>query len=166
LILWKVAFLLFLLPCHLMFCEMKWNDGDQRKLVMCMSKVACEDVTNEAMNAMKICVVKIQNLQQCTVLFTRNCVKHWQKCSEDPTHEQKDSELHMKRTTTSCYKELWPLRSFVVNAKIGACLFYSEVVDDGWNEIMAMRTRVKSSFLTMGTKLCTNVSMKCWHGWQ
>jgi hypothetical protein len=45
-----------------------------------MSKVACEDVTNEAMNdEMKICVVKIQNLQTCTVLCTRNCVKHWQK---------------------------------------------------------------------------------------
>jgi len=44
-----------------------------------MSEVACEDVANEAMNEMKICVVKIQNLRKCTVLCTRNCVKHWQK---------------------------------------------------------------------------------------
>ena len=56
--------------------------------------------------------------------------------------------------------------SIVVYAKIGACLLYSEVVDDGRNEIMAMTTRVKSSFLMMGTKRCSNVSMKCWHGWQ
>ncbi len=31
--------------------------------MVCVSKVACEDVMNEVMNAMKICVVKIQNLR-------------------------------------------------------------------------------------------------------
>ena len=32
-------------PRHLVFCEMKWNDGHQRNVVVCMSNVACEDVT-------------------------------------------------------------------------------------------------------------------------
>jgi hypothetical protein len=59
-----------------------------------------------------------------------------------------------------------PLPSFVVYAKIGVCLLYSEVVDDGRNEIIATTTRVKSSFLMMGTKWCTIVSVKSWHGLQ
>jgi hypothetical protein len=98
---WKVTFLLFLLPCQLVFCEMKWSDGDPRKVVVCMSKVASEDVTNKA---------------------TRNCVKHWQKWFDNPAYEQKDSELHMNRTTTSLQNiqppELWTsehgLRFFAV----------------------------------------------------
>jgi hypothetical protein len=63
------------------WCLMRWNenDGGQRRVEVCMSEVACEDVANAAIKAMMICVVKIQNLQSCTVLCTRNCVKHWQK---------------------------------------------------------------------------------------
>jgi hypothetical protein len=48
-------------------------------VVVCTSEVACEDVANAAINAMKKCVVKIQILQLCTVLCTRNCVKHGQQ---------------------------------------------------------------------------------------
>jgi hypothetical protein len=52
------------------------------------------------------------------------------------------------------------------DTRIGACLLWYEVVDDGRNGIMAMITRAKSLFLMMGSKWCTNMSVECWHGWQ
>jgi hypothetical protein len=58
----------------------------------------------------------------------------------------------MKRTTTFYHKKLQSLPSFVVYVKIGACLLYSKVVDDGRNEIMAMTTRVKS--VQNGVPMC------------
>ncbi len=41
-----------------------------------------------------------------------------------------------------------------------------QVVDDERNEIMAMATSDKSSFLMMRTKQCTTVTVICLENWQ